>query len=169
LELRFPQRWRWSVLSSRFNMTQLAVLVCLVDCTIFWKHYILASYCVWNDLLSFRHHNVLTTTCFEPFVLAIITVYTAFLTFAVYSSLLVLPTLASVYIMGAFVLETMPLSEMVEIHCNYSFRSHQSLSYSRTSQHFMEPEGSLPCSQELTTGHYSELGESSPQTPVLFI
>ncbi|PNF15380.1 hypothetical protein B7P43_G00977, partial [Cryptotermes secundus] len=26
------------------------------------------------------------------------------------------------------------------------FRTHQSLSYSRTSQHFMEPEDSLPCS-----------------------
>ncbi|PNF27333.1 hypothetical protein B7P43_G02766, partial [Cryptotermes secundus] len=28
-------------------------------------------------------------------------------------------------------------------------------SYSRTSQHFMEPEGSLPCSREPSTGHYA--------------
>jgi hypothetical protein len=31
-------------------------------------------------------------------------------------------------------------------------RSHQLLSYSTISQHFMEPEGSLPCSQESSTG-----------------
>jgi hypothetical protein len=35
-------------------------------------------------------------------------------------------------------------------------RSRQLCSYSRTSQHFMEPEGSLPCSQESSTGPYSE-------------
>jgi hypothetical protein len=33
-------------------------------------------------------------------------------------------------------------------------KSCQLCSYSRTSQHFMEPEGSLPCSQELSTGSY---------------
>jgi hypothetical protein len=31
-------------------------------------------------------------------------------------------------------------------------RNHQLLSYSRTSQHFMEPESSLPCPQEPATG-----------------
>jgi hypothetical protein len=31
-----------------------------------------------------------------------------------------------------------------------------SLSYSRISQHFMEPEGSLPCSEEPSTGPYHE-------------
>jgi hypothetical protein len=35
-------------------------------------------------------------------------------------------------------------------------RSCQFCSHSRTSQHFMEPEGSLPCSQEPSTGPYSE-------------
>jgi hypothetical protein len=41
-------------------------------------------------------------------------------------------------------------------------RSCQLCSYSRTSQYFMEPEGSLPCSQKPSTGPYSGPDESSP-------
>jgi hypothetical protein len=43
-----------------------------------------------------------------------------------------------------------------------SLRSHQWLSHCRDSYHFMEPEGSLPCLQELNTGTCPEPDESSP-------
>jgi hypothetical protein len=39
-------------------------------------------------------------------------------------------------------------------HRAESLKSQQSFSYSRISQHFMESEGSLPCSQEPATGPY---------------
>jgi hypothetical protein len=41
-------------------------------------------------------------------------------------------------------------------------RSRQLCSYWRTSQHFMEPEGSLSCSQEPYTGTYPEPDQSNP-------
>jgi hypothetical protein len=43
----------------------------------------------------------------------------------------------------------------------------QLCSYSRTSQHFMEPEGSLPSSQEPSTGPYPEPDQSNPYHPIL--
>jgi hypothetical protein len=46
-------------------------------------------------------------------------------------------------------------------------RSHQLLSYSRISQHFMEPEGSLLCSQEPSTGPCPKPEKSSPYYPIL--
>jgi hypothetical protein len=46
-------------------------------------------------------------------------------------------------------------------------RSCQLCSYSRTSQHFMEPEGSLPCSQEPSTCPYPEPDRSNPYHPIL--
>jgi hypothetical protein len=40
------------------------------------------------------------------------------------------------------------------------------LGHSIVSQHFMEPEGSIPNSQELSTCSYHELGQSSPHHPI---
>jgi hypothetical protein len=48
-------------------------------------------------------------------------------------------------------------------------RSCQLCCYSRTSQHSMEPEDSLPCSQEPSTGPYSEPDQSNPYHPILFL
>jgi hypothetical protein len=46
-------------------------------------------------------------------------------------------------------------------------RSRQLCIYSRTSQHFMEPENSLPCTQEPSTGPYPQPDRSNPYHPIL--
>jgi hypothetical protein len=43
----------------------------------------------------------------------------------------------------------------------------QLCSCSRTSQHFMDPEVTFPCSQEPSTGPYPEPDQSSPNHPIL--
>jgi hypothetical protein len=48
-----------------------------------------------------------------------------------------------------------------------TLRSQTLCSHSVVSQHFMEPEGSLPSSQELSTCTYSEPDQSSPQHSIL--
>jgi hypothetical protein len=47
-------------------------------------------------------------------------------------------------------------SELLTYGAEPFLRSCKLCSYSRTSQHFMEPEGSLLCSQEPSTGPYPE-------------
>jgi hypothetical protein len=49
-----------------------------------------------------------------------------------------------------------------------ALKNQPALSYSRISQHFVEPEGSVPYSQQSATGPYPELDESSPYLPILF-
>jgi hypothetical protein len=46
-------------------------------------------------------------------------------------------------------------------------RSRQLCSYSKISQHFMEPEGSMPCSQEPSSVPYPEPDQSNPYHPIL--
>jgi hypothetical protein len=46
-------------------------------------------------------------------------------------------------------------------------RSRQLCSQSRTSQHFMEPEGSLPCSQKPYTDPHPEPYQSNPHHPII--
>jgi hypothetical protein len=48
-------------------------------------------------------------------------------------------------------------------------RSCQLCSYSRTSQRFMEPEGSLPPSQEPSIGPYPKPDRSNPYHPILYL
>jgi hypothetical protein len=48
-------------------------------------------------------------------------------------------------------------------------RECQLCSYSRTSQHFMEPEGLLPCSQEPSIGPHPQSDQSSPYHTILIL
>jgi hypothetical protein len=48
-----------------------------------------------------------------------------------------------------------------------SLRRHQLCVYSRTWRHFMEPEGSLLCSQRSSTSPYHKPTQSSPYHPIL--
>jgi hypothetical protein len=48
-------------------------------------------------------------------------------------------------------------------------RSRHIFSHSRTSHHFIEPEGSLQCSQESSTGPYPEPDQSYPSQPILYL
>jgi hypothetical protein len=48
-------------------------------------------------------------------------------------------------------------------------RWRHSISYLRISQYFIEPESSLPCSQEPSTGPYPKPDQSSPYYPILFL
>jgi hypothetical protein len=56
----------------------------------------------------------------------------------------------------------------VQLYAAKSFlRRHLSLIYSRISEHFMEPDGSLLCSQEPSNGPYTEPDQPSPYHPIL--
>jgi hypothetical protein len=67
-------------------------------------------------------------------------------------------------------LPQVPIVQEAELYGTESFlRSRQLRSYSRIYQHFMEPEGSLPYSQEPSTGPYFHADESGPYNPTLFL
>jgi hypothetical protein len=56
------------------------------------------------------------------------------------------------------------------IHASEPFlRSRQLCSYSRNSQHIMEPVDLLPRSQEPSTGHYTEPDRFSPYHPLQYL
>jgi hypothetical protein len=66
-----------------------------------------------------------------------------------------------------YLLLVLPFKDSLLTHEAEPFlRRSQICSYSRISQHFMEPEGSLPCSQEPSTGPYPELDQSNPYHPI---
>jgi hypothetical protein len=58
------------------------------------------------------------------------------------------------------------LSNLLTYGVEPFLRSCQLCSHSKTSQHFVEPEGSSPCSQEPSTGPYPEPDRSSPYHPI---
>jgi hypothetical protein len=59
-----------------------------------------------------------------------------------------------------------PMSYSVTHGAEPFFRSRRLCSHSRTSQHFMEPESSLPCPQEPSIGPYCEPHQSNPYHPI---
>jgi hypothetical protein len=62
-----------------------------------------------------------------------------------------------------------PLNSLVLANCGaeHHSRGHKLCSHSVVSQHFMEPESSLPRSQELSTSTYPQPDQSSPQHSIL--
>jgi hypothetical protein len=63
----------------------------------------------------------------------------------------------------------------IQLHCSHALihraepflRSRQFCSYSRASQHFIEPEGSLSRSQQTSTGQYPVLDQFNPYYPII--
>jgi hypothetical protein len=69
----------------------------------------------------------------------------------------------------SFAIQPEALSLANQLHGAEPFLTIRQLrSYSRISQYFTEPEGSLPCSQRPSTGPYPEPDQFSPYHPILF-
>jgi hypothetical protein len=65
------------------------------------------------------------------------------------------------------VIHTYLLTYLLTYSAGSMLRSCQFCSHSRTSQHFIQPEGSSPSSQESSTSPYPEPDRSSPYHPIL--
>jgi hypothetical protein len=68
-------------------------------------------------------------------------------------------------LLGSWTLFIVRYSYLLSYGAEPFSRSCKLCSHSRTSQHFKKPEGSLPCSQEPSTGLYAEPDWSSPYHP----
>jgi hypothetical protein len=71
------------------------------------------------------------------------------------------------YLMLLWIVITHSLTHSLTHGAEPFLRSCQLCSYWIASQRFMEPEGSLPCSQEPSTGLHSEPDQSNPYHPIL--